>query len=213
MEKDRKFAERAMAIAKTCSIFPDDLRRDETGRRRTLIVATQLTQACEGDLVIINGWEKTLHEMTRKQALEQGLVDLTTLHNFQSNRISGAPIIEIMNTNVDTGPSRRQRTESSEKSSKASTTTFREKLLILNAGQRRAHDIIEKRVLGMRTARIIIKSHKRILAAQDEQLLMLVIGYAGMGKSVVIDAITYQSTFRSRGMERCLSVGPIGDSG
>ena len=104
----------------------------------------QLTQACEGDLVVINGWEKILHEMTRKQALEQGLVDLTTLHNFKSNRISGAPIIEIMNTNGDAGPSRRQRTESSEKLSKGSTTTFREKLLILNAGQRRAHDIIEK---------------------------------------------------------------------
>jgi len=143
-ERDQEFAEKAMAIAKSCKLFTEETECDEPQTRRLILIATQ---ACEEDLAVISRWERTLHAMTRKQALEQGVVDLSALRDRKSNGTSVMPAMQVIDADGNTERSQVRMTGRLEETTEEASTVHRKKLAMLNMEQRRAHDIIEKRTI------------------------------------------------------------------
>ena len=153
-EKDTAFAEKAMAIAKACNIFPN-VDNHLNQARQAMTVATRAT---EEDLGVINIWEKALQDFTRRQISERGVVDFSTVAGERhGNRVELEPVIESYQVRADTAQSKGAGKDANTNEGK--TSIIREKLSKLNADQRRAHDIIEKRVIASGTHHFLHIKH------------------------------------------------------
>jgi len=141
--KDLEFAEKAMTITASCNVFlAMNGNHDQQSRRPRKIAC----HASQDDLDVINIWEKTLQDMTRKQAIERGLIDLSTMTQQKRNDNHHTDAIIEMDVGED-APALPHQSRNGQNSSGEKIEGHREKLSILNVDQRRAHDLIERQVL------------------------------------------------------------------
>ncbi|KAF5321196.1 hypothetical protein D9619_001956 [Psilocybe cf. subviscida] len=168
-------AEAAMDDAFSAGIFDDE--------DSAHIPISQQQIATINDMNKILIWEKQLRDTTRVTADERGVVDLSGAGEAQ-------PTTAERTEEVAPGTTWDGHTEREE------LLSVRPKWAMLNAEQRRAHDIVEDRLL-------------KYMQGDCEQLLMLLLGQGGTGKSTLIGAIT--ETFQYHGqasiLAKCATTG------
>ena len=135
--RDRDFANQAMALAYTANVFGDPYKAT-VGR-----LANLPRRASPDDMKIIDGWEHTLRELSRKQIERAGITDLTRMHTYSTKL---QPTIALHIDAEEATPKGTQSTSTG--SGSTNEAVGRPKVNMLNAEQRLAHDIIEGRVFG-----------------------------------------------------------------
>lgn len=195
-QRERFFGEQAIIEAYDAGIF-QDLYADTTTWKEP-------ARCAEGteELMMIKAWEKQLKETTRKQANEQGTIDLIIYRatddkegKRRKQRKEREPLVEKENPGETASKGeRRERT----------------KLAMLNTDQRRAHDIVESRLRDYISSKRISGPDKAqtymitiVTEHEKEPLRMIILGPGGTGKSMLISAIT--ETFEHYGKEDILS--------
>jgi hypothetical protein len=133
MGRDLKFAEGAMLVAASAKVF--DTPNEGPARKAAATIATR------EDIAVISGWEVTLRDMTRRQNDEEGQMLLTTLTRYAQQTI--LPLVELINEAPNSNNANLQKTSNT---TAVSMRSPRPKLAILNADQKKAHDIIECRI-------------------------------------------------------------------
>jgi hypothetical protein len=137
--RDRIFARQAMTLAHAANIFDDipfESRRLPPFPRR----------ATYDDMQVIDSWTTRLQEMTRRQNEEEGDTNVTKLHLYSSAARETRPSIQL--DNAAEGGSHGVYDATDYSSSGEPRNKIRHKLAILNDDQRRAHEIIERRIFG-----------------------------------------------------------------
>ncbi len=136
-DRDREFANKAMALAYAANAFGDPYK----GRARRLVKLAR--RASPEDMNIIDGWESTLRELSRKQIENAGFTDLTQIHTFSRN-LQPAIALDTDEENCTTEGVH----STAIGATSTENTVKRPKVNMLNVEQRLAHDIIEQRIFG-----------------------------------------------------------------
>jgi hypothetical protein len=138
-ECDRVFAREAMLLARAANVFGDEFRNATTISESPGL----LRRATPEDMKVFHCWEGVLKEITRKQQEEEGETNLKQIHLYAKRTIN-KPSIELESD------SRSEAGQSTEEASppQNSMHTNRPKLAMLNADQRKAHDMIESHLFG-----------------------------------------------------------------
>jgi hypothetical protein len=134
---DRVFATDAMELANAANVFGNEY---QTTVRS--FPACFLRRASNDDMKIFDAWEIILKELTRKQFEEDGETNLSRLHLYP-NAKSLKPTLQLEHDSED---SSQGATSGKTGDQGSETTSDRPKLAMLNADQRKAHDMIEQHI-------------------------------------------------------------------
>lgn len=140
-ECDRAFARQAMLLARAANIFGDEYRQTV----RTSESAGLERRATQDDMKIFIAWEAILRDMTRKQLDEEGETNLNRIHLY-SNPANTKPTIQLETSDKEAVPHTTD--DANDLHVPQPTPSIRPKLDMLNADQRKAHDIIERHMFG-----------------------------------------------------------------
>ena len=138
-ERDRIFTKQVMCLAQSANIFNYDT---YSGSRR---LAAFPRQATFDDMQIFDTWAMTLQEMTRRQGEEEGITNLSNLHRYSTTQRNSQPSLQMDNGYEEDHVIVNNTTNSL--SASRDICNLRPKLAILNDEQRRAHDIIEEKIV------------------------------------------------------------------
>nr|GAT52360.1 predicted protein [Mycena chlorophos] len=166
---EQAFGSRAMRIAHQCGIFQSDV-------NSTVVEIPHAERATEEEELQYQEWSTAVGAITRTTDFMRDNTQLVA-PNFDSGSVVTNPTMESTSEGEGTV------VVISNEDTRRRSDVQQQAIDILNAEQRRAHDIIERHL------------DQTLKGQQEEQLLMIIQGEGGTGKTVLLNAVSHTFDF------------------